>query len=101
MLIYNTTYNVDTEVARNFYIWLHEVLVPEIELQQILSNPRLLKILSYQEDGNSSFSLQWEVESSLLLHHWYVKNGVKMNEEMNKIFGEKVISFSTLMEVMQ
>ena len=31
MLIYNTTYQVGNDDARNFVIWLHEVYMPQVE----------------------------------------------------------------------
>ena len=72
MLIYNTTYHVTTADARNFVIWLNEC-----------------------------FSLQWEVEDSAALHRWHTRQGARLNEEMLKIFKDKVIGFPTLMEVIK
>ena len=33
MLIYNTTYQVAIDDARNFVIWLNECYIPEVEKQ--------------------------------------------------------------------
>ena len=35
MLIYNTTYQVDMNDARNFVIWLTECYIPEVEKRKI------------------------------------------------------------------
>jgi len=101
MLVYNTTYNIDEDVLSNFLIWLHEVYVPEIEKNGILSNHRLLRVLSHREENTESFTLQWEVESSALLHRWHVEVGGKLNNELVKMFGNKVVGFPTLLEVME
>jgi len=45
--------------------------------------------------------LQWEVESSGLLHRWHLEQGVRLNDELAKIFKDKVIGFPTLMEVIE
>ena len=100
MLIYNTTYQADDEVVSNFIIWIKESLIPEIEKTGDLKNPRLCKILSHRDEG-SSFSLQWEVENSTILHRWQMEQGVKLNEELSKLFKDKVVGFPTLMEVME
>ena len=43
--------------------------------------------------------VQFEVENSAVLHRWHCEQGVKLNEEMLKIFKDKVVGFPTLMEV--
>ena len=101
MLIYNTTYHVTTADARNFVIWLNECYIPEIEQSGELKNPRILHILSHKEDDSECFSLQWEVESSGLLHRWHLEQGIRLNDELTKIFKDKVIGFPTLMEVIE
>lgn len=100
MLIYNTTFQVDDDIRENFLIWIKEHFIPETERQGILQTPRLCKILSHREEGES-YSLQFEVESSGLLHRWHLEQGVKLNEELVSIFGTKVIGFPTLMEVIE
>ena len=100
MLIYNTTYQADDEVASNFVIWIKECFIPEVEKTGDLKNPRLCKILSHRDVG-TSFSLQWEVEDSTKLHRWHIEQGAKLNEELVKLFKDKVVGFPTLMEVME
>lgn len=101
MLIYNTTYHIENDEARNFVIWLHEVYMPQIEEQGLLKNPRLTRILSHKEEESECFSLQWEVEDSQVLHRWHTQLGAKLNTEMVNAFKNKVIAFPTLMEVIE
>ena len=60
MLIYNTTFHVEINDARNFVIWLNEYYIPEVE-----------------------------------------KSGELRNEEMMKVFKDKIVGFPTLMEVIR
>ena len=101
MLIYNTTFHVDMADARNFVIWLNECYIPEAEKTGDLKNPHILRILSHKEQDSECFSLQWEVADSTALHRWHVAVGGKLNEEMMKIFKDKVLGFPTLMEVIK
>ncbi len=81
MLIYNTTFQVDDEVHDNFLIWIKESYIPEVQKHGTLKTPRICRILSHREDG-SAYSLQWEVESSGLLHRWHLEQGVRLNDEL-------------------
>lgn len=101
MLIYNTTYNVDQDVFTNFLIWLNEGYIPEVQKNGILKNHRLLRVLNHRAEGTECISLQWEVESSTLLHRWHLDLGVKLNEEIIKMFGNKVVGFPTMLEVLE
>ena len=101
MLLYNTTFHVDEDVQENFLIWLHEVYMEEAKKNGLLVNPRLCHILSHKEEGSDSYSLQWEVENSAMLHQWHMQQGARLNSELVKIFKDKVVGIPTLMEVME
>lgn len=101
MLIYNTTYQVNIEDARNFVIWINEYLIPEVEKTGLMNQPRLLQILSHKEKDSECFSLQWEVADTTSLHQFYTKHGIALNKEMEKVFKNKVVGFPTLMEVIR
>lgn len=101
MLIYNTTYQIDIADARNFAIWITESYIPKVEENGILKNSRFCQILSHKEQDSECFSLQWEVENSAELHKWHTSQGIKLNDEMMQIFKDKVVGFSTLMEVIK
>lgn len=99
MLIYNTTYQIGINDARHFVIYMHEQFIPATQQQGDLKNARLSRILSHKDPETECFSLQFEVESSARLHHWHVKQGQQLNNELQKLFQEKISAFSTLMEV--
>ena len=100
MLIYNTTFQVDDEVHDNFLIWIKECYIPEVQGHGTLKSPRICKILSHRDEGHA-YSLQWEVDNSGLLHCWHMEQGAKLNEELTRVFADKVIGFPTLMEVVE
>ena len=101
MLIYNTTFHLVDEVEDNFIIWLKEVHIPEVQKQAVLRNPRICKILSHTEPGESTYALQWEVDSAAELHRWQMDQGSFAKDQVLKIFKEKVLGFETLMRVVE
>lgn len=101
MLVYNITFQVDFNDARNFVIWVHQVYIPKALKEGILQKARLCRILSHHDEDSECFSLQFEVENSAVLHRWYQAYGRALHDEMLKIFNEKVVAFTTLMEVIE
>ena len=101
MLVYNTTYHVTFDDARNFVIWIHQVYIPQALASGLLDKQRLCKIMSHHDEDSECFYLQFEVESSARLHEWYVKHGEKLLQEMQKVFKDKAAGFTTLMEVIE
>ncbi len=99
MLIYNTTYHVEEDQEKYFLIWMQEVYLQEVEKTGLLRSPRMVRVLSHRDEGSACFSVQFEVEDSATLHHWHQLQGAKLNEELVKIFKDKVVGFPTLMEV--
>jgi hypothetical protein len=101
MLVYNTTYQMELNDAREFVIWINECYIPQVLTHGALKNPRLLRILSHKDQETECFSVQWEVEDSAQLHRWHTEQGMHLNEELGKVFKDRVVGFSTLMEVIE
>ena len=72
--------------------------MPQVAQKALLHAPRLLKVLSHRDEG-ACYSLQFEVENSAILHRWHQEQGAALNEELVKLFKDKVVGFPTLMEV--
>lgn len=99
MIVYNITFQVDYNESQVFVVFLHDVYIPAIEQDGSLKNPRLCRILSHRDNETECFSLQFECESTAVLHQWYTNKGAKLNDEIKKIFDERVVGFPTMMEI--
>ena len=98
MIVYNTTYTMPESDARNFVIWAMQSMVPRVEEDGLLRHPRLLRILSHRDQETECFSLQFETESTATLHKWYTRQGAALHQELVKMFEERIVGFSTIME---
>ncbi len=101
MLIYNTTYALQEEELACFLVWVRENMIPAVHADGALSEGRLARILSHGDEEGYSFSLQFTVADSATLHKWFLRQGKQLQMEMRKVFGNRVVGFSTLMEVME
>ena len=97
-LIFNTTYSMPVSDARNFVIWVQETMLPAIEQDGVLDEPRLLRVLSHHDKQTECFSLQLSVPNSAILHKWLLRQGQQLAEEMKRVFDDRIAGFSTLME---
>ncbi|MCR5314122.1 MAG: DUF4286 family protein [Bacteroidaceae bacterium] len=82
----------------NVYKFLRDDYVPAAIESGELKNPRLTRILSHNDESTECFSLQFEMESTAVLHKWHTAVGAKLNEQLVKTFKDKVVGFPTLME---
>ncbi len=98
MIVFNTTYNVPNDDARNFVIWVHQCYLPKVEADGALTQPRMLRILSHKDEATECFSLQFSVESTAILHAWFTRQGKPLSDEMLKLFDGRIVGFSTIME---
>ena len=98
MIVYNTTYTMPVNDARDLVIWVTQSMMPQVEQSGLLSQPRLLRILSHHDQETECFSLQFEVESTATLHRWYTQQGAALQQELTKMFDERIVGFSTIMD---
>ena len=101
MIVYNTTFHSDGQEANHLLVYLHEVWIPAATATGLLSNPRLMRVLSHQQDDTQSFSLQFEVADTTSLHTWYVGKGQTLHAELQRLFRQSVQSFSTILEIIE
>lgn len=97
MILFNTTYLVTPNTEKTFLYWLSSVYVPKIKETGLVSNPRLLKVLTDEKDG-ISYSLQVEAENVSQMNEFKKKHLGALEEEVSKTFGERVLFFSTYLK---
>ena len=98
MIVYNTTYTMPVNDARDFVIWVSQSMLPRVTEEGRLSSPKLLRILSHHDQETECFSLQFRVESTAELHRWYTVLGATLQQELEKVFDGRIVGFSTIME---
>ena len=97
MIVYNTTYTMHNDDARNFVIWATEVLIPRAQRSEKLRKGRMLRIISHHDQETECFSIQFEVQDNKVLHEWYVSEGAALVKQLEQTAQGKVGGFSTLM----
>lgn len=97
MIIFNTTYCMDTDVHELCVGWLRNEYIPAAMASGQIHTPTLSKIFSQDADGEN-YSLQFKVESIETLQLWYETVGDQLQQELSARYGERVLIFTTLMD---
>ncbi len=98
MLIYNTTFHVDDSVVNDYISYMKSFYIPEAQENGFLLFSCFARIQSQYEDSGVSFSLQFKVKNSDTLIYWQQNMGMELTGKLNGKFGNKVLSFSTVLE---
>ncbi len=100
MIIFNTTYCVPEAVFRKWNTWLQEIYIPRMLETGYFFEPRVCKILNPAQDSESSYSVQFSTESEERLLAWNKEFGEEFKNSFTITFGNEVLYFSTLLEVL-
>ncbi|WP_106829543.1 DUF4286 family protein [Parabacteroides pacaensis] len=98
MIIYNTTFHIEKEVLAECVDFLKKTYIPQAIASGFLMNPKMYRVVSSEDEGGESFSIQFSVKNTETLDYWMGKEGKACHRSLLERFGEKIIGFSTLLE---
>ena len=102
MTIYNTTYCVEQNLYDDFIDWLKQTLVPTTQKSDLfVALPTIAQVLTEDNtDENAiSISVQLTAENLEFLQIWFDNYQDNLDLQIKKLFGEKILSFSTFMKI--
>lgn len=99
MLIFNFTFLVSDKVRDKWLHWVRETHIPEMISSGYFTEPRLAKILSTHEQDGSSYSIQYQIDDKYKLNTWNQRFAKEMEKNCAALFGEEVLLFTTVLEV--
>lgn len=100
MIIFNTTYHVEDEVHSDYLTFIRDSFIPKALESGFLMEARLARIVPQYNEPGTSYSLQFRVKNSDTLQFWLNESGDLLNKALVDKFGNKVLSFVTLLEEM-
>lgn len=102
MIIYNTTYCVEQNLYDDFIDWLKQTLVPTTQKSDLfVALPTIAQVLTEEDtDENAiSISVQLTAKNLEFLQIWFDNYQDNLDLQIKKLFGEKILSFSTFMKI--
>ena len=99
MIIYNVTTNIHESVHDQWMIWMQHKHIPEMLATGKFSSARMVRVLIEEEMGGTTYSVQYTTASKETLQKYYLEDAPKLRDEALQLFGDKILSFRTELEL--
>lgn len=97
MYVYNITFNIEPNVIENWKIWFEEVFVIEVKNANFHERLEAFEVLSQHNTGHT-FTLQLYINNNPSFSQFETKRLPILKEELQKLFGEKVLVFESVLK---
>ena len=98
MIIYNVTSNIHASIHDQWLAWIKEH-IPHVLATGHFTEAKLTKVLVNDPEGSVTYSVQYRAKSREALETYYKNDADKLRDVGFQIFGDKVLSFRTELEV--
>ena len=98
MIIYNTTFHIDKSVEKVGVEYLRTEYIPKAAASGFLMTPRMMRVLTAEEDEGASYSVQFHVKNVEVLNFWLENEGRRLQQQLVQRFGRSIAGFTTLLD---
>jgi hypothetical protein len=98
MFIYNITMKVEQSIHSEWLNWMKMEHLPEVLATGCFSSHRLLKVLDLDETDGMTFALQLMTEKRSSYTNYISQFAAEIQKKSWQKWGQRLLSFSTLME---
>jgi len=99
MIIYNVTLKVETGIVREWQQWMLQEHIPEMMSIGLFIRKSFSRLLDQDESEGLTFVAQYFCERKEDYEQYLQNHARAMQQKGKDKFGDKVIGFRTLMEV--
>ena len=99
MLIYNVTVKVDWSIHDEWVTWMKNEHLPEMVNTGCFTNSQLLRLLDTDEKDGATYAAQYFAEARSDYDRYITGHSASIREKYNKKWGDKVLAFRSLMQV--
>ena len=100
MIIYNVTVSLEKEIQEDWLKWMENEHIPEVMKSGLFTKAQINRILSNQ-DNEYTYCIAYTCKTTKDLHKYQTHFALKLKEKHNNRYGEKAITFRTLMEIVK
>ena len=101
MIVYNTTFHVETEIQDEFVEYMLQRFIPACTKSGLLTSPRLARVYGGEEDEGVSFAIEFTAGDLQTLEKWNTEESSLIFAPMFDKFKEKIAGFSTILQTIK
>ena len=99
MALLNTTFHVHKSVDALFVKWVKEIYLPVAMDSGLFKNPLFSRIMTQIDPDATSYAVQLQARSLSDAEAWHDDTAAKLKEALAREVGERVLHFSTYMQI--
>lgn len=99
MYIYNITTKVDWRIHDEWLAWMQDVHIPEVTGTGCFDRHQFVRVLDIDETDGPTYAAQYFAASLAKYNHYINAYAPKLRQEIQAKWGEKALSFRSLMEI--
>ncbi|CAN5524414.1 DUF4286 family protein [soil metagenome] len=99
MIIYNVTTHVANAVNNDWIAWMKVIHIPEVMHTGCFSKFQMIRMMETDETEGITYAVQYYAESKADYNRYIEVNAPVLRKNTIDKWGDKTISFSTLMEI--
>jgi len=101
MLVYNITLKIDPEIEKEWVKWQQEEHIPEVISTKLFSEYKFFHLLEQDETDGITYVVQYFTSSMENYNDYIEKFAPLLRKKSIKKWGDRVIYFRTIMELVQ
>ncbi|MGK2862567.1 MAG: DUF4286 family protein [Chitinophagaceae bacterium] len=96
-IIYNVTTQVDSNIAMQWLDWIKAVHIPEIIATGCFTKANILQLLEVDETCGPTYAIQYYADNKILYNTYIEKFAEVMAKKVSDKWGERFISFRSVL----
>jgi hypothetical protein len=101
MYLYNVTVNLEDSIHDEWMNWMTQKHLAEVMATGCFVAHRMLKVLTEIENNGTTYSVQYYFNTMADYERYQEKFAPALRSEGQKKFGEKMVAFRTLLEIVK
>ena len=101
MFIYNITFKVDHSIKEEWVHWQKHEHIPEIMATGLFQDYRFLHLLEHDDAEGGTYIIQYHSDDKNNCERYRQEHSPGFREEALKKWGDKIISYRSLLESVQ